>query len=116
MEDKTVSEKIEDLAETLKLYIVQNATEIVDAVLTQPLEKMRKRILISAIAGFLFCIASVFLALALSFLCAAILDSLGLSGSRDVVWGFSYFFVFLAFGGAGYILLRRCADGRESNR
>lgn len=115
MEEKSMSDRIDGLVETLKLYIVQNVTEVLDAALLRPLENAKNRLLVALGAGFLLCIASLFLALALSFLCYASMISLGINLSRELVWGLSFLFTFIVFGGTGIWLLRRHANANEGN-
>jgi polyferredoxin len=116
MEEKSFSEKMEEFVETLKLYVVQNVYEAMDAALLQPLERMRRRMVVTAASVFLFLIAFVFFALALSFLSASLFMYFFVSATREVIWGLSFLFVFLVFSISGFILLRRVTLGTESHK
>lgn len=116
MEEKSFSEKMEEFVETFKLYIVQNISEIVEATVLQPLERMRYRMIVTSIALFLCGIAFVALALALSFLYFSFFSYINLSGYREFLWGLSFFAVFATFMLAGYMLLRRMRNGAEGNK
>jgi hypothetical protein len=116
MEEKSFTEKVEEFVETFKLYVVQNIFEAVDTALLQPLEKMRLRMVVTAASIFLFLIAFVFFALALSFLSASLFIYFRVSATKEVIWGLSFLFVFLVFSLSGFILLRRVTLGTENHK